>query len=74
MILVNVTSHTDGNILDILLTNQPGIIGKLSIEPDQIYWYVTFKIKKCVDRNVKIKVQWSNWEEMSNELNKNKFF
>ena len=44
--MVNESTHRDGNILDLVLTNQPGIVKNLNIEPDKIcnsdHFSVTF--------------------------------
>ena len=52
--VVNTPTHKLGNILDLLFTNQPGLIKDLKIEPDLVcpsdHFSISFKIRKNVPR------------------------
>ena len=76
--LVNSPTHRDGNILDLLLTNHPGIIKDVNIEPDIIcksdHYCISFSLNKNVPRK-KAKKQnvyrysEADWDGLSAELN-----
>ena len=75
--LVNSPTHRDGNILDLLLTNQPSIIKDVNIDPVLIcksdHYSISFSLNKNVPRK-KAKKQnvfryfEADWEGLSAEL------
>ena len=75
--LINSPTHREGNVLDLLLTNWPGIIKDIVIEPDHIchsdHFAVSFKVKKNMSRKkpVKRKVfkySEADWDGLSADL------
>ena len=75
--MVNESTHRDGNILDLVLTNQPGIVKNLNIEPDKIcnsdHFSVTFKIAKRIKnkkpmRNKIFNYKRADWVGMNDEI------
>jgi hypothetical protein len=75
--LINSPTHRGGNTLDLLLTNQPGLVKDLSIEPDLIcpsdHFSVTFTLRKNVarkntNRQTIFKYKDADWEALSLEL------
>ena len=75
--LINSPTHSGGNTLDLLLTNQPGLIKDLCIEPDLIcpsdHFSITFTLKKNVTRKKPskqtiFKFKEANWDGLSQEL------
>ena len=75
--LINQPTHGSGNILDLLLTNQPARIRDIVIEPDMVcpsdHMSISFNIQKNVSRNKirkrKIyKYKDANWNGLSNNL------
>jgi hypothetical protein len=75
--LINSPTHRGGNTLDLLLTNQPGLVKDLSIEPDLIcpsdHFSVTFTLRKNVarkntNRQTIFKYKEADWEALSLEL------
>ena len=75
--LVNEPTHREGNILDVLLCNQPGLVSNLSIDPDKIccsdHYSFTFKISKNVPRKKPAKkkifnYRKANWDGLNHEL------
>ena len=75
--LINSPTHRNGNVLDLLLTNQPGIIKNIAIEPDLMcqsdHYGISFKLNKNVPRkkpkkqNV-FRYSEADWEGLSTEL------
>ena len=75
--LINSPTHKDGNILDILLTNQPGLIKDISIEADVVcpsdHSSITFTLKKNVSRKKPnkqkaFKYKEADWDGLSHDL------
>ena len=75
--LINSSTHKDGNILDLVLTNQPGLIRNIDIEEDLIcpsdHSSITFKIFKNVTRKkiTKRKIfnyKEADWDGLSHEI------
>lgn len=75
--MINSPTHRGGNILDLLLTNQPALVKDLSIEPDLIcssdHYSVTFKLRKFVARRKTrkqkvFKYSEADWNGLSHEL------
>ena len=64
---INIPTHKGGNILDQLLTNQPGIIRDIKIEPNLIcqsdHFSVTFNVHKNVPRKRFIKRKLFNYKK-----------
>ena len=78
--LINTPTHKQGNILDLLLTNQTGLIQDLAIAPDLIcpsdHYSITFKIRKNVPRKRPqkqkvFKYKAADWEGLCSELESN---
>ena len=80
---VNPPTYKDGNILDLLLTNEPSIIKNVVIEPDHMmcssdHYGITFNLNKNVPRkkprrqNV-FKYSDADWEGLSTDLNSHKW-
>ena len=75
--MINESTHRDGNILDLVLTNQLGIVRDLNIEPDKIcnsdHFSVAFKIAKRIKnkkptRNKIFNYKRADWAGMNNEI------
>ena len=75
--LINSPTHSDGNILDLLLTNQPGLIKNVCIEKDLAcpsdHSTITFSLKKTVSRKKVtkkrvFKYKEADWEGLSEEI------
>ena len=76
--MINTPTHARGNILDLLLTNQPGLINNLTIEPDRVcpsdHQSVLFtmrksvKVSKAKPRKV-FKFAEADWDGLNEELN-----
>ena len=75
--LINEPTHRGGNILDLVLTNQPGIIKDINIEEDLIcpsdHFSITFKIAKKVRIKQPIKTRVfnykrANWTAMNDDI------
>ena len=75
--LINTPTHNDGNILDLLLTNQPGLIKNLSIDQDLIcpsdHFSITFTIKKNISKKKFTKKKVfkytdADWDGFSEEI------
>ena len=73
------STHRDGNILDLILTNRPRLVRNLSIEPGKLCpsdYTICFKICKNIfkKKGVKKRVfhfayKKSDWHGMNRELN-----
>ena len=75
--VVHSPTHRGGNVLDLILTNQPGLVHNLSIDPDLIcpsdHFSLTFKIKKNVARKKFTKQKLfkygeADWAGLSKEI------
>ena len=75
--LVNQSTHKGGNILDLLMCNQPGIVSNLSIDPDKIccsdHYSFSFEISRCVSKKKPPKkrifnYRKANWDGLNQEL------
>ena len=81
--LINQSTHQDGNILDLLLTNQPGLISNITVTLDLVcpsdHYSIKFRIRKNVRRKyVKkckvFKYSEADWEGMAKELESYEWF
>ncbi len=65
--MINSPTHRDGNILDLLFSNQPGLIRDVSIEPDLMcpsdHFSISFKVRKNIPRKKPVKKRVFNYKE-----------